>query len=164
MKIKFQISKFFVRFEQNCEIFKSNYKQKTVFKIFSNPFPNGTWKMWQKIFNNFFAYFQYWRRYWSWNTSPMNFRNEYNNLNFEKILHLWKQTYEKFSSVCFYSTFDFLSAATVKTQFKIIFYSATLTRNKHFLKFYTPVIPSILRIQPSCTWTFFLILTCTIRC
>ncbi len=35
MKIKFQISKSFVRFEDNCKISKPNYKQKTVFKIFS---------------------------------------------------------------------------------------------------------------------------------
>ncbi len=31
MKIKFQISKFFVRIEENCEIFKSHYKQKDSF-------------------------------------------------------------------------------------------------------------------------------------
>ncbi len=60
MEIKFQISKFFVRFEQNYDIFKSNYKQKTVLKFFfSNLLPDSIWKIKQKIFHKFLVYFQY---------------------------------------------------------------------------------------------------------
>ncbi len=47
MKIKFQISKTFVRLEQNYEIFKSNYKQKKFLNFF-NLLLGSAWKMWQK--------------------------------------------------------------------------------------------------------------------
>ncbi len=75
----------------------------------------------------------------------------------KKKLHSWKQTQKKCSSVSFYSTFDFLSTANVKTQFKIIFYRSMLTR-RTFINFYTPVTPSILTIQPSCALTFYTLL------
>ncbi len=74
------------------EIFKSNSKK--VLKIFSNLLVDSTRKMQQKIFHNFFATFQYWRR-WSWNMSPMNSPNKYNDPNIENVLCPWKQTYKK---------------------------------------------------------------------
>ncbi len=153
-------SKFFVRFESNCEIFKSNYKQKTVFKFF---LPDSTWKMQQKIVHNFFAYFQYRRRYWSWNTSSMNSCNEYHNQNFDKILSPWKQ-----SKKMFQRKFLLYFWLNVHLHCEITIKNNILPRNVNqkwtFFQISRAYSPSILRIPPLCIWTFFFILTRTIYC